>query len=76
MVEYFFEKYGQQTLALHVDDKGVSEAMVSAELIGFLQPELQQASHSGALEQALRERLSAFYSSDAALAALEGAKRC
>ena len=72
MVEHFFQKYGQQTLALLVDDMGVSEAMVSAELSDFLQPVLQHAARSGALEQALREKLSDFYESDAALAALAG----
>jgi hypothetical protein len=72
MVEYFFQKYGQQTLALLVDDMGVSEAMVSAELVDFLQPVLEHAARSGVLEQALRERLSIFYGSDAARAALDG----
>jgi hypothetical protein len=71
MVEHFFQKYGQQTLALLVDDMGVSEAMVSAELSDFLQPVLEHAARSGVLEQALRERLSSFYRSDAALAALD-----
>ena len=72
MVDYFFAKYGAQTLAAIVDDMGVSEAMVSAELIYFLQPILQHAARSGALEQTLRETLSSFYSSDAALRALQG----
>ena len=75
MVDFFFEKYGTQTLAALVDDMGVSEAMVSAELSGFLQPILQHALDTGALEQALREKLSGFYSSDAAHNALEGSAR-
>ena len=70
MTAHFFGKYGKQTLALLVDDMGVSEAMASAELTGFLQPVLQSARSSGVLERALRDRLSEFYDSDAALVAL------
>jgi hypothetical protein len=70
MVAHFFEKYGTETLASLVDDMGVSQAMVSAELLGFLRPVLKHAAGSGALEQALRAALGDFYRSDAALAAL------
>lgn len=69
MVEYFFAKYGKETLALLVNDMGVSQAMVSTELIRFLTPTLQHMARSGALERALRARLIGFYASDEALAA-------
>jgi hypothetical protein len=73
MVAHFFAKYGNETLTSLVDDMGVSQAMVSSELIGFLRPVLEHASDSGALEHALRAKLSEFYASGAALAALENA---
>lgn len=72
MVAYFFSKYGHETLALLVDDMGVSHKMVSEELKGFLKPVLQHAARSGALEKALRASLIGFYASGEALAALQG----
>lgn len=74
MVDHFFAKYGDETLSSLIDDMGVSQAMVSAELNGFLQPWVSHALQSGALEQLLRDQLSDFYGSDAALAALESAQ--
>lgn len=70
MVAHFFAKYGKETLALLVDDMGVSQEMVSEELKGFLKPVLNHAARSGALEQPLRAWLLDFYASDEALAAL------
>lgn len=75
MVAHFFAKYGEETLASLVDDMGVSQSMVSEELSIFLRPMLKHALESGALEQAVRSRLSGFYHSDAALSALEGRPR-
>ena len=71
MVEHFFDKYGQESLASVIDDMGVTEQMVAAELIGFVQPLFQRAEQTGALERLLRARLSAFYGSAAAQAALD-----
>lgn len=71
MVAHFFDKYGRESLASVIDDMGVTEQMVSQELIGFLRPLLSHAAESGALERALRARLGAFYGSAAARAALE-----
>lgn len=71
MVDHFFTKYGDGTLSSLIDDMGVSQAMVSEELIGFLQPMVKHALQTGALEQWLRAKLSDFYGSDAALAALD-----
>lgn len=75
MVAYFFAKYGKETLASLVNDMGVSQAMVSDELRRFLKPLLVHARRTGALEKALTARLSAFYASDDALAALEEGTR-
>jgi len=71
MVEHFFDKYGQESLASVIEDMGVTEQMVAQELIGFLRPLLERAGESGALEQLLRARLSVFYGSAAARAALD-----
>lgn len=73
MVAYFFAKYGKETLASLVSDMGVSQAMVSDELTRFMKPILHHAGRTGALERALHARLSAFYASAEALAALEAA---
>jgi hypothetical protein len=70
MVDHFFRKYGEETLSSLIEDMGVSEAMVSTELMGFLRPVLANATASGALEHYLRQRLEAFYLSEAAAAAL------
>jgi len=72
MVDHFFRKYGQESLSLLIEDMGVDEQMVRAELTSFLAPMVQQAAKSGALEQLLRERLSRFYRSPSALSALGG----
>jgi len=72
MVDHFFVKYGQGTLAGLIEDIGVTEQMVVAEVLGFLRPILEHAAQSGALEQALRARLEPFYRSPAALSALTG----
>jgi hypothetical protein len=71
MVDHLFDKYGDETLASLIEDMGVAQDMVSAELVGFLRPMVQHALRTGALEQALRAKLGAFYGTDAALAALE-----
>jgi hypothetical protein len=70
LVDYFFTKYGQETLLALIDDMGVSEAMVRDEILVFLGPILEHASRTGALEQHVRARLAAFYRSPAARAAL------
>jgi hypothetical protein len=72
MIDHFFGKYGQETLASLIEDIGVTEPMVAAEITGFLRPILEHAAQSGALERALRARLEPFYRSPAALSALTG----
>lgn len=72
MVDYFFDKYGGEAVSSVIEDMGVTERMVSTELIGFLRPILAHAAHSGALAVLLRTRLREFYESPAALAALSG----
>jgi hypothetical protein len=62
-VDHFFVKYGQETLYALIEDMGVTEAMVSAELGIFLQPILDQAARTGALERLIRLRLEPFYAS-------------
>ena len=70
MVEYFFTKYGQETLRALIEEMGVSESMVQQELTIFLGPLLGHAERTGALERVIRVRLQAFYESASAKAVL------
>lgn len=63
LVDYFFVKYGQETLRALIDEMGVTEAMVRQELTIFLEPLLNHASRTGVLERTIRSRLQAFYES-------------
>lgn len=65
MIDHFFTKYGQDSVASVIDDMGVTEAMVVDELDGFLRPILDHAARTGFLEQQLRQRLASFYRSAA-----------
>jgi hypothetical protein len=70
LVDYFFGKYGQETLLGLIEDMGVNERMVCDEVVGLLRPMFEHAVHSGALEHYIRARLERFYRSEAAVAAL------
>lgn len=70
LVDFFFRKYGQGTLLALVEDMGVSEGMVAEQVVSTLEPILEHAVGSGALERHLRGRLLEFYRSPAAAAAL------
>jgi hypothetical protein len=70
VVDHFFAKYGQESLYALIEDMGVTEAMVSAELHLLLGPMLDHAARSGALERLIRARLEAFYASASARAVL------
>jgi hypothetical protein len=65
MVEHFFEKYGQGSVASLIEDMGVNEQMVGHELITFLGPIFARARETGFLEQHIRARLEPFYRSPA-----------
>jgi hypothetical protein len=65
-IDHFFRKYGQATVAAVIDDMGVNERMVTSEVLALVQPMLDQAARSGALERSIRGRLEAFYRSSAA----------
>jgi hypothetical protein len=70
LVDYFFLKYGQETLLALIEDMGVTEAMVREELRVFLGPMLEHAAGSGALERLIRSGLQPFYGSASAKAVL------
>jgi hypothetical protein len=72
LIDHFFVKYGQATLLELIEDMGVSEHMVRDEVVGLLRPMFEHAARSGTLERDIRARLSAFFGSEAARAALEG----
>ncbi len=63
VVDYLFEKYGDEPLAVLVDDMGVTPAMAKAEIARFAPNLLERLRASGFLEARLRNRLAAFYES-------------
>lgn len=65
VVEKLFERYGDQPLTALLEDVGVDEAMVMAELDAFALPIVDVLREEGYLEEALRRRLSPFYKSAA-----------
>lgn len=70
LIDHFFVKYGQESVASLIEDMGVDERMVTEEVCGFFGPVVERAAESGWLEQQIRAWLEAFYRSPAALAAL------
>ena len=70
LVDFFFAKYGQTTLLALVEDMGVTESMVQAEVLGFLPPLFEKALRSGSLERHVRSRLEGFYRSPEVLSIL------
>jgi hypothetical protein len=70
VVEQIFVKYGDEAVAQVIDDMGVTERMVSDELITFLGPMLAHAHDTGFLERQVRAALEPFYRSSAVSALL------
>ncbi|SFM14283.1 hypothetical protein [Marinobacter zhejiangensis] len=65
VVNHLFEKYGNQSLATLLDDIGVDEGMIMAEMDAFILPLVDVLREEGYLEGFLRRRLSSFYKSAA-----------
>jgi hypothetical protein len=70
LVGLFFDKYGDDSLALLLDELGVTPAMVTQELKTFVPRLLAHARASGYLAARIRARLEPFYRSSAAAAIL------
>lgn len=73
-VNYFFSKYGAQSVVALIEDMGVSATMVKGELNVFLGPLLERAAQTDFLEQQIRAHFEDFYRSPAAAAALAATK--
>jgi len=73
VVDYLFEKYGDEPLAELVDDMGVTPAMAKAELACFAPAILQRLHQQGYIEARLRKRFAEFYQSAAVKEVLAGA---
>lgn len=71
VVEHLFAKYGERPLLDLLQDVGVDQAMVMAEVDAFALPIVDVLREEGYLEEALRRRLSAFYKSAAVKKILE-----
>lgn len=63
VVDYLFEKYGDEPLAVLIDDMGVTADMVRGELQCFAPGILQRLHEKGYVEARLRKRLESFYHS-------------
>jgi hypothetical protein len=64
-IGYFYEKYGEESVADVISDMGVSAEMLANELKLLLVPLADQAIESGFLERQLRLHLQDFYASEA-----------
>ena len=67
MVDYFFEKYGEETLDILLDDLDISGELLNQEVARFVPQLIVSLKQSGQLEAIIRRRLSSFYTSTAAL---------
>jgi hypothetical protein len=65
-VRFFFDKYGDESVAGVIADMGVTRDMVARELQLVLAPLADEAIRSGFLERQLRLHLESFYASEAA----------
>lgn len=72
-IDFFYDKYGEESVADVIADMGVTAEMVASELKLLLVPLAEQAVASGFLERQLRQHLADFYASDALRNALDRA---
>ena len=73
MVDYFFEKYGEETLDILLDNLDISSELIIQEVARFAPQLVVSLKQSGQLEVIIHRRLSSFYTSTAALNYLQAA---
>jgi len=73
MVDYFFEKYGEETLDVLLDNLEISNELIHQEATRFAPQLIASLKQSGQLEAIIRRRLSRFYTSNATLNCLQAA---
>ncbi|MEM9301844.1 MAG: hypothetical protein AAGE01_07020 [Pseudomonadota bacterium] len=71
LIAQFFEWYGDEPLAVLLEDFGITRTMVTKELGAFAPPLLKRLHQAGYLEDVLRRRLTPFYESAAVTATFE-----
>ena len=71
-VDFFFEKYGDATLATLLAELGVTPKMVEQEVMHYLPGVLKTLRKQGIVEETLRRRLSPFWEAPETLALLAG----
>jgi len=64
LVNYFFEKYGNEYLDVLMEDIGVTKEMIINEVIEIVTPAINELLSDGYLEERIKARLSAYYNSD------------
>lgn len=70
VVDYFFEKYGEQSIQALLDDLGITPDKIMREVDAFAPLILSRLKESGQIEAILRRRLTSFYRSSDALSLL------
>jgi len=65
VVQYLFDKYGDEPLALLLEEVGITTEQVMIEIEALVPPALQALIENGFIEAQLRKRLSRFYQSEA-----------
>jgi len=73
MVDYFFEKYGEETLDILLDNLDISSELLIQEVARFAPQLVVSLKQSGQLEAIIRRHLSSFYTSTVALNYLQAA---
>jgi hypothetical protein len=73
VVEHLFLKYGSRPVIELLNDVGVTEDVVTTEVVTFVLPIIEVLREEGYLEALVRRRLSGFYKSAAARKMLESA---
>jgi len=73
MVDYFFDKYHEETLDVLLDNLDISSELIIQEFARFAPQLIVSLKQSGQLEAIIRRRLGSFYTSTAALNYLQAA---
>ncbi|MBF0118535.1 MAG: PAS domain S-box protein [Desulfobacterales bacterium] len=61
LVYYFFEKYGNESPNVIIEDVGISKEMITYEVIKLIFPGIEKALSLGYIEERIRARFSSFY---------------
>ncbi|MEY1662321.1 hypothetical protein [Isoalcanivorax beigongshangi] len=69
-IDWFFQKYGDGSLASLIEDMGVDSAMIEREILHYAPAILDHLREQGVLEQQVRRQLEPFWQAESTLALL------